>query len=326
MIHQGWPRNRRSYFLIQKIDKIEEKGGSMMRKMRWLKALLVLALLFLPLTAMARDMNPIVSTDWLQGNLANPKLVIVDLRKVEDYKAGHIPGAVNVFYGSWAIKKGALLNELPPLDDLADVIGGAGIGKDSWVVLVGKTEKIPDQFDMTRVAWTLKYAGVENAAILNGGQDQWVKEKKPLSQEMVKAKAKPYKAEWNKNLFVDKAFVLGKLGKATIVDTRGPAFFAGKEKLAFVAKTGRIKGSVNLPVGLLYTKEGLYKDKAELASLATKAVGDDMNKEVILYCDTGKTCTSWAFMMTDLLGYKDVKIYDGSFMEWAAEPNVPMEP
>ena len=297
-----------------------------MRKMSWLKTVLVLVLLFLPLSAMARDINPIVSTDWLQENLTNPKLIIVDLRKVEDYKAGHIPGAINVFYGSWAIKKGDLLNELPPLDDLMDTIGGAGIGKDARVVLVGKTEKIPDQFDMTRVAWTLKYAGVENAAILNGGQDQWVKEKRPLSQEMVKAKAKPYKADVNRGLFVDKKYLLAKLGKATVVDTRGPAFFAGKEKLAFVAKTGRIKGSVNLPVGQLYTKEGLYKDKAELASLAAKALGNDLSREMILYCDTGKTCTSWAFVMADILGYKNVKVYDGSFMEWVMDPNVPMEP
>lgn len=296
-----------------------------MRKMSWLKTFLVLVLLFLPLSAMARDINPIVSTDWLQENLTNPKLIIIDLRKVEDYKAGHIPGAINVFYGSWAIKKGDLLNELPPLDDLIDVIGGAGIGKDSWVILVGKTEKIADQFDMTRVAWTLKYAGIENAAILNGGQDQWIKEKRPLSQEMVKAKAKHYKAEWNKNLFVDKAFVLAKLGKTTVVDARGPNAYAGKEKLPFVAKLGRIKGTVNLPVGQLYTKEGLYKDKAELASLATKAVGGDMKKEVVLYCDTGKTATSWAFVMTEMLGYKDVKVYDGSFQEWAVDPNAPME-
>jgi thiosulfate/3-mercaptopyruvate sulfurtransferase len=296
-----------------------------MRKMRCFKALLAIILLLLPLTVMAGDMDTIVSTSWLQENLSNQKLVIVDVRKTEEYKAGHIPGAVNVFYGSWAIKKGALLNELPSLDDLMDTIGSAGIGKDSWVVVVGKTEKIPDQFDMTRVAWTLKYAGIVNAAILNGGQDQWVREKRPLSQEMVKVKAKPYKAVANKNLFVDEKYVLSKLGMATIVDTRGPAFFSGKEKLPFVAKTGRIKGAVNLPVSMLYTKEGLYKDKAELASLAAKAVGNDLGKEVILYCDTGKTCTSWALVMKDMLGYKDVKIYDGSFMEWAADPNAPTE-
>jgi thiosulfate/3-mercaptopyruvate sulfurtransferase len=297
-----------------------------MRNVRWLKAVMVIIVLLLPLTAMARGIDPIVSTDWLQKNLKNSKVVIVDVRKVEDYKAGHIPGAVNVFYGSWAIKKGDLLNELTPVDDLADLVGGAGIGKDSLVVIVGKTEKVPDQVDMTRVAWTLKYVGVANVAILSGGHTQWAKENKPLSQDMVKAKAKPFKAVVNKGLFVDKAFVISKVGKVTILDTRGPAFYEGKEKLPFVPKLGRIKGAVNLPVGQLYTQEGLYKAKAELAALAEKAAGKNMSKEIIVYCDTGKIATSWAFIMTEMLSYKNVKVYDGSFQEWAADPNAPMEP
>jgi len=300
--------------------------------MVWLKAVALAVMLLLPFAvtapvqAAARGIDPIVSTDWLEKNLNNPNLVIVDLRKVEEYKTGHVPGAVNVFYGSWAIKKGELLNELPSMDDLAEVIGGAGIGTNSLVVLVDKVEKVPDQFGMTRVAWTLKYAGVKNVAILNGGQNQWVIEKRALSQDMVIPKTKPYKAAWNKNLFVDKSTVVAKLGKATIIDNRAPGFYEGKEKLAFVPKLGRIKGAVNLPVGQLYTVEGLYKDKATLASLAAKATGGDLDKEYILYCDTGKTCTSWAFVMTELLGYKDVKVYDGSSMEWLADPNAPMEP
>ncbi|MDD5169624.1 MAG: rhodanese-like domain-containing protein [Syntrophales bacterium] len=297
----------------------------MRKAMRCWRAALIAVLVLMPLAAIAGELNPVVSTDWLQANLTNPKLVILDVRRVEEYKTGHIPGAVNVFYGSWAIKKGELLNELPPLDDLLDTIGSAGIGKDSGVVIVGKTDKLPDQFDMTRVAWTLKFAGIGNVAILNGGQNQWVKEKKAMSLDMVKAKTKAYKASMNRGLIVDKKYVLSKLGKATIVDTRGPSFYAGKEKLAFVAKTGHIKGAVNLPVGLLYTKDGMYKDKRELQQLAVKAVGDDPGKEIILYCDTGKTCTSWAFVMAETLGYKDVKIYDGSFMEWAADPNAPRE-
>jgi thiosulfate/3-mercaptopyruvate sulfurtransferase len=294
--------------------------------MKWLKAFLMIAILFLPLTVLAKGIDPIVSADWLQKNLKTPNLVIVDLRKVEDYQAGHIPGSVNVFYGSWAIKAGTLLNELPPLDDLSDVIGGAGIGSDSTVVLVGKTEKVPEQFDMTRVAWTLRYMGVEDVGILSGGITQWVKENKPVSTEAVKAKAKPFKAAVNKGLFVDKAYVLGKLGKATILDTRGPAFYEGKEKLEFVPKTGHIKGAINLPVGQLFTPEGLYKSNADLAALAEKAAGKDLSKEIIVYCDTGKTCTGWAFIMTKMLGYKDVKVYDGSFMEWAADATDPVEP
>ena len=296
-----------------------------MKKLRLIGVMLAV-LLLLPMAALARDVAPIVSTVWLEQNLANPKVVILDVRKVEEYKAGHIPNAVNVFYGSWAIKKGDLLNELPANDDLFDTIGSAGIDQNSIVVLVGKTEAMPDRFDMTRVAWTLKYAGVDNVAILDGGFNQWVKDKKSVSMDAVKAKAKAYKGKINKGLFVTKDYVMSRLGKAILLDTRGPAFYQGKEKLAFVPKVGRIKGAVNLPVGQLYTPEGLYKDQAALLTLATAAVGADKTKEIIAYCDTGKTCTAWTFVLADLLGYKDVKIYDGSSMEWLKDPNAPAEP
>ncbi len=297
-----------------------------MKKSRLRTVVFMLWLILLPAVALAQLSGPIVSTNELEKNLTNPKLVVLDVRKVEEYKAGHIPAAVNAAYGSWAIKKGELLNELPPIDDLADVISGAGIDRDSLVIIVGKTDKVADQFDMTRVAWTLKYMGVTNVSILNGGQNQWAKEGKALSQDMVKAKAKSFQPSVKSDLFVSKAYVAGKLGKAVIVDTRGPAFFEGKEKLAFVPKLGRIKGAVNLPVGTLYTPEGLYKEKIWLTKLAEKAVGNDFKKEMILYCDTGKTCTSWALILTDMLGYQDVKVYDGSAMEWLADPAAPAEP
>jgi thiosulfate/3-mercaptopyruvate sulfurtransferase len=297
-----------------------------MKQFNLWKVLLVLMLILMPAAALAQIAGPIVSVSDLEKNLTNPQVVVVDVRKVEEYKAGHIPGAVNVAYGSWAIKKGDLLNELPPIDDLAEVIGNAGIDKDSIVVIVGKTDKVPDQFDMTRVAWTLKYLGVPNVAILNGGQNQWVKENKPLSQDMVRAKAKSFKVSITDKLYVNKAYVMDQLGKATIIDTRAPAFFEAKEKLPFVPKLGRIKGAVNLPVGQLYTPEGLYKDKSALAALAQKAAGNDLSKEIIVYCDTGKTCTGWALIMTDMLGYQNVKAYDGSSMEWLADPAAPSEP
>ena len=297
-----------------------------MKRIKLLGLLLVVSVLMLPAIVAAQMAGPVVSVADLEKNLTNPQLVVVDVRKVEEYRESHIPGSVNVAYGSWAIKKGDLLNELPSIEDLTDIIGGAGIDKDSFVVLVGKTDKVPDQFDMTRVAWTLKYVGVPNVAILSGGINQWLKEGKAVSQEMTRPKAKRFRAAITDKLFVDKAYVMQNLGKATIVDTRGPAFYEGKEKLPFVPKEGRIKGAVNLPVGQLFTPEGLYKDKAALAALAEKAVGADLSKELILYCDTGKTCTGWAIVLTDLLGYKNVKVYDGSSMEWLADPSAPSEP
>ena len=74
---------------------------------------LVLFILLLPITGQARDINPIVSTDWLLANIKNPKLIILDVRRVEDYRDGHIPGAMSAFYGAWVYMKDGLFGSLP---------------------------------------------------------------------------------------------------------------------------------------------------------------------------------------------------------------------
>lgn len=286
---------------------------------------LFFCVMLVPLATLARDVEPIISTAWLEQNLNNPKVIIVDIRKVEDYKAGHIPNAVNAFYGSWAVMKGGLRNELPANDDLFDVIGSAGIGADSIVVLVGKTDAIPDRTDITRVAWTLKYAGIPNVAILDGGYNKWTADKKTVSTDAVKPNAKPYQAKVNENLFVKKDYVIKSIGKAAIVDVREPDFYKGVKKLDFVAKTGRIAKSVNLPTSQAYKQDGTFHDKENLMKIVSGVVGNDMTKEIITYCDTGKVCTGWSFLMTELLGYKNVKVYDGSTEEWTKDPQAPWE-
>jgi thiosulfate/3-mercaptopyruvate sulfurtransferase len=289
-------------------------------------SVMLLILMAAPFLSSARTVDPIVSTEWVEKSLTNPKLVVVDIRKVEEYKAGHIPNAVNVIYGSWAGMKGGLRNETPPTDDLFDVIGAAGIGADSIVVVVGKTDTMSDRSDTTRVAWTLKYGGIENVAVLDGGYNKWVADKKAVSTDVVKAKTKSYQGKTNEGLFVKKEYVLSTLGKVVLVDTREPDFFLGKKKLDFVARTGRIRGAVNLPSVEAYTKDGVFKDKGALLNLAVGAVGKDTSKEIIVYCDTGKLASVWAFIMTELYGYKNVKIYDGSSEDWMKDPKMPVEP
>jgi thiosulfate/3-mercaptopyruvate sulfurtransferase len=185
---------------------------------------------------------------------------------------------------------------------------------------------MPLRTDATRVAWTLRYAGVENAAVLSGGIEKWIADKKPLSKDAVKPKAKPYRGKFNKQFLANKAYVMGALGKAVLGDVRAPEFFKGEKKLEFVPATGRIKGAVNLPPGALFNADNTYKSKAEIEAIAKPIVGADLNKEIILYCDTGKVCTTWWLALNDLLGYKNVKVYDGSSMEWLADPAAPKEP
>lgn len=308
-----------------------------MRKLKVLTMWLVLMALVLPLTVYARDIEPVVSTDWLEKNLQQPKLIIVDIRKPEDYKTGHISGAINVFYNSWAVKRGALDNQLPSDDDLADLLSSAGIQPDSLVVVAGLTESGPDRVNQTRVAWTLKYAGVENVAVLDGGHNKWInREKKALSTDPVKPKAKPYRGKFNKNVLATKDYVTAQMGKAVIVDTREPDFFMGKQKLPFVAKAGRIPGAVNLPTTQIFEKyppgEHLemcchtFKDKAAIENMANGVLGNDKEKEIIVYCDTGRVASAWWWMLHEVLGYKNVRNYDGSMQEWAMDPKASIQP
>ncbi|HEX7504460.1 MAG TPA: rhodanese-like domain-containing protein [Syntrophales bacterium] len=279
-------------------------------------------LLLVPAVVLAAE--TVVSTDWLQANLS--KVTVVDIRKVEDYSAGHVPGAINVFYGVWAIQKAGLLNELPADDDLRDILSAGGIDPASSVVVVGSAVNISERSNITRVAWTLKYAGVGDVAILNGGFEKWVADKKTVSAEAVKPKAKPYRGTFNKAILVNKSYVVANIGKALIVDVREPEFYSGAKKLEFVARSGHIKGAVNLPTAQIFNADGTYKPMAELEVMAKKVVGEDKSREIIVYCDSGKVASGWWYLLSQSMGYKNVKLYDGSAQDFARDPSVPLEP
>ena len=174
-----------------------------MKKVRNLLSSLVFFVLVVSY-AFASEFNPIVSTDWLEKNLSNPKLVIIDIRKSEDFKNGHIPNSVNVMYSVWAIEKAGKKNELPEEDDLQDIISNAGINNDSWVVVVGLSENITELVNMTRVAWTLNYAGFEKVSVLDGGFTKWSKEGRNLAKEPKKPTPGNFKIKINKNIFIQK--------------------------------------------------------------------------------------------------------------------------
>jgi thiosulfate/3-mercaptopyruvate sulfurtransferase len=298
--------------------------------MRHLKLFIFMAVAFalmVPAAVMARGIDPVVSTEWLDKNLADQKLVIVDIRKVEEYQAGHVPGAINIFYNIWAPGKDDMQNELPADDDLKDTLSANGIAADSRVVVVGKTDTPPDKVNVTRVALTLIYAGVNDVAVLDGGFNKWTAEAKKVSTDAVKPKEKAYKGKFNKGLFIKKEDVAAKIGKAVILDTREPAFYGGEKKLDFVAKPGHVKGAVNLPtMSLIFNADNTYKPVADLQAAAIKAAGEDKAKEIIVYCDSGRVASAWWYLLREVLGYTDIKIYDGSFQDWAKDANLPVEP
>lgn len=91
-----------------------------------------------------------------------------------------------------------------------------------------------------------------------------------------------------------------------------------------MSREGHIPPSVNLPSAWIYTKEGAFKAREDLEAMAAGVVGRDKTVEIIVYCNTGRDCAGWMFVLSEVLGYRNVKMYDGSLQEWAADANAPM--
>ena len=128
----------------------------------------------------------------------------------------------------------------------------------------------------------------------------------------------------NRQLLASKADVTAKLGKAILVDTCLPEFFFGIAKIPIVAREGRIPQSVNLPSAWIFSKEGAFKTREDLEAMAAGVVGKDKSAEIITFCDTGRLWAGGWYVLSEVLGYQNVKVYDGSAQEWAADANAPM--
>ena len=146
----------------------------------------------------------------------------------------------------------------------------------------------------------------------------WVK-------EVVAVKQTNEKFVFNNNMVVEQKRVLERYGKALFLDTREPEFFFGSAKLAFVDKPGRISGAVSLPSTWAFSKEGSFRPTEELQKYVSGVIGNDKNREIIVYCDTGRLASTWWFMLTQVFGYNNVAFYDGSSQDFMKNPKFPVE-
>lgn len=286
---------------------------------------LIIGLLLLCATATswAGSLAPIVTSDWLEKNLSEVK--IIDIRKADEYREGHLPGATNIMYGALAVKKDSLDNEMPQADDLADVLNAAGLTAKSKVVVYNKMDNILERANVTRIAQTLIYAGIKDVAVLDGGWNKWSADKKAVVTETAAVKPGNETFAFNNKIILDQKRVLERHGKALFVDTRDPEFFFGSAKLAFVDKPGRIKGAVSFPSSWAFTKEGAFRPVDELQKYVTGVIGSDKNREIIVYCDSGRLASVWWLMLTQVFGYTKVAMYDGSSQDFMKNPSFPID-
>lgn len=269
-------------------------------------------------------LDPVVNTDWLERHNSQDSIVVVDIRDSADYKAGHIPHAVNIPFTSLAIEKNGLDLELPEEEDLFRLIGAAGISGDSAIVVVNNADSSYALADTTRSAATLLYAGITNVAVLNGGYDKWMKENRSTTAEEDNYKQTVYRGNLNRQIFVTRDYVVKNMGKSMIVDNRTPDVYFGVFLEPSAKRAGHIPGARCLPAPWIFTDEGTYKDTAELKEMASGVLGGDKEKEIILYCGVGGYASAWWFVLVKMLGYKNVKIYDGAAQEWTGITELPM--
>lgn len=271
------------------------------------------------------------------ANLRRPNLVVLDIRSPELYDAGHIPGAVNVPDYMWYVNppfgEEFPWMEMPLKEYLFELIGKAGITRQSLVVVVGSTSgplaPVPlalyNTATITRIAITLLYAGVKNVAILDGGYEKWVAKEKPISTDPVTPKPVRYKGCLDKRMLVSMEYVYAKIGKSIIVDARDEIVYNCTVTEPWTAYAGHIPTAKNLPTPSLWdihtddegnVKYMTYKEYATLKKMVVDVVGKAKGREIIVYCGIGGYASTLYFVLSEVLGYCNVRFYDGSAQEW----------
>jgi thiosulfate/3-mercaptopyruvate sulfurtransferase len=275
--------------------------------------------------------QPLVSPQWLDAHLHDPGLVVLDVRSDIDgggtkaYLAAHIPGSVHSDYDhpGWRVTVHNVPYMLPSILEIQDLIGNLGIDEHSHVVVVPAGVSYTDFGSAARVYWTLKVAGVPDVSILDGGVAGWKAAGLPLQSGDNAPTPKTLFVDADKTPLADLADVekIERSGGATLVDARPAAFFTGKERAPKVAAYGHIPHAIDVDSADFYdVKTNRLKPKAELAAIAARIPPGP----VVTYCNTGHwSATDW-FVLHELLGRKDVKLYDGSMVQWTADPHRPV--
>lgn len=261
----------------------------------------------------------LVSTDWLAGHLDDPTIRIIEAN--EDpllYDKGHIPGAVKI---DWQTDlNDPIIRDYLGGERFASLLGSKGIGNDTTVILYGDK----NNWWATYTFWVFQLFGHTRAKILNGGRSKWEAEGRPLVQEVPTYTPADYKVPVRDDrqirAFRDQVARHVEAGGA-LVDVRSPDEYSGK--LLHMTnypqegslRGGHIPGARNIPWARAANEDGTFKSPAELRALYN-AEGISADKDIISYCRIGERSSHTWFVLKYLLGYPNVRNYDGSWTEW----------
>jgi len=275
--------------------------------------------------------NPdvLVSTDWVAQHLNDPNIRLVESNEdVLLYDTGHIPGAVNI---DWH----ADLNDPQQRDyinpeQFAALMSRNGITPDTTVVFYGDK----NNWWATYAFWVFQLFGHTNAKIMNGGRMKWLAEGRELSKERPSYAATnypvPQRDDSKIRAFRDDVLQHLTAGKP-LVDVRSPGEYRGE--LLHMAdypqegamRGGHIPGARNVPWARAANPDGTFKSPEELRAIYEEEQGLSPNDDIVAYCRIGERSSHSWFVLTYLLGYPNVRNYDGSWTEWGNSVRVPIE-
>ncbi|MCA1645766.1 MAG: sulfurtransferase [Chloroflexi bacterium] len=271
--------------------------------------------------------NPaaLVSTQWVADHLNDPNMRLIEVDvDTSAYGQGHVQGAVGV---NWTTQLGdPIRRDIPSKADWAKLLGEAGVSADTRIIFYGDNNNWFAAF----AYWVSKIYGHQNAALMNGGRKKWELENRPLTTDAPQQAATNYTAREPDLKY--RAFLRDVLDRApgtALVDVRSPAEFNG-EVIAppgmteTAQRAGHVPGAANIPWAQAANEDGTFKSPEELKQLyGNKGVSAD--KDVIAYCRIGERSSFSWFVLKELLGFDNVKNYDGSWTEYGSVVGVPIE-
>lgn len=278
---------------------------------------LIIAFLLTASVGMAQ--GDIITAKDFGKAIKDKNTVVVSAQSKKNYGVSHIKGAIHLDH-KLLYKDGKPEGLLKSPEELAKILGGLGISNtNSIVVFDGAKDKYAG-----RVYWILKYLGVENVQLLEKDMKAWRAARVPLTKAPAKGKSATFTANVNTDIIVDMAFVKGHLTDASvvIVDVRPVSEFTGKS--AKPVSPGHIDGAVNLNWETLVNAQGVLKDKAALESLF-KSAGITADKTIVFYCATSVRAGLPFFVTKTILGFPNVKVYDGAMNEWETVASNPIK-
>ena len=261
--------------------------------------------------------QPLVSTQWVADNKDKIRLIEVDVDTTQ-YETGHAPGAI-AFNWQSQLQDG-VARDIISKENLEQLLSEAGISNDSHVVLYGDN----NNWFAAYAFWLFKYYGHENLSLMDGGRKKWLAEERPTTTDVPTYPKANYKVgNTNSNYRADRDFVRQRLEKSdfALVDVRSPAEYVGDiiappGMTETAQRPGHIPGALNIPWAQAVSEDGTYKSKEELEQLyGTKGVKKDSG-DVVAYCRIGERSSHTWFALKYILGYNNVRNYDGSWTEW----------